>query len=61
MDDAAGVVNHNNALVQAEDESYVVLTLEELVRGGHSFDVQELVAYAISTGWTGEEVRNLEE
>ena len=61
MDEAAQTVNHNNALVQSEDKSYVVLTLQELIRGGHRFGVQELVAYAMSTGWTGEEIRNLEE
>lgn len=61
IDEASETINHNNALVQAEDKAYVVLTLEELVRGGHAFDVDELVAYAMATGWRGEEVRRLEE
>ncbi len=33
-----------------------MLTLQELVRGGHRFDVDEVVACAMSVGWTGDEV-----
>lgn len=61
IDRASRSINHNNALVQSEDKAYVVLTLQELVRGGHRFDVDQLVTHAMATGWTGEEVRRLEE
>lgn len=61
MDHASRAINHNNALVQAEDKAYVVLTLQELVRGGHPFDIDELVTYAMATGWTGAEVKRLED
>jgi hypothetical protein len=61
IDHASHAINHNNALVQAEDKAYVILTLQELVRGGHRFDIDELVSYAMATGWTGEEVKRLED
>jgi hypothetical protein len=61
LDHASRAINHNNALVQSEDKAYVVLTLQELVRGGHRFDIGELVTYAMATGWTGEEVKRLED
>jgi hypothetical protein len=61
LDYAEGFVNHNNALVQDEDKAYLVRTLEELVRGGHVFDLDELAAYAMATGWTGEEVKRIKE
>jgi hypothetical protein len=56
LDEAERFVNHNNALVQAEDKAYFVRTLQELVRGGHFFEVEQLAAYAMSTGWTAPEV-----
>lgn len=46
MDEAERFVNHNNALVQAEDKSYLVLTLQELLRGGHPFKLDEVAVYA---------------
>lgn len=61
LDHASDAINHNNALVQTEDKAYVVLTLQELVRGGHGFDIDEVVTYAMATGWTGEEVKRLED
>jgi hypothetical protein len=61
IDQAASFVNHNNALVQSEDKAYFVRTLEELVAGGHPFDLEELVAYAMATGWTGEEIKRMRE
>jgi hypothetical protein len=54
-------VNHNNALVQAEDKAYLVRTLQELVRCGHRFDLDKLATYAMATGWTGEEVKRIYE
>jgi hypothetical protein len=35
--------------------------LVELVRGGHRFDLDEIVAYAMATGWTGQEVERIRE
>ncbi|HEX3680754.1 MAG TPA: hypothetical protein VHU90_13615 [Galbitalea sp.] len=61
IDHAAVPINHNNKLVQAEDKSYFVRTLQELVRGGHHFDLDELCAYMMATGWTGDEVKQARE
>jgi hypothetical protein len=61
LDQAERWVNHNNALVQAEDKAYLVRTLQELVRGGHVFDLDQMAAYAMATGWTGEEVKRIRE
>jgi len=61
LDHAERFVNHNNALVQAEDKAYLVRTLQELVRGGHRFDLNELASYAMASGWTGEEVKRIQE
>lgn len=61
LDHAERFVNHNNSLVQAEDKAYLVLTLQELVRGGHRFDLEEVAAYAMATGWTGAEVTRIRE
>lgn len=61
MDEAERFVNHNNALVQAEDKAYLVRTLQELVRGGHRFGLDELTAYAMATGWTGDEIIRIRE
>ena len=59
LDHAESFVNHNNALVQAEDKAYLVRTLQELVRCGHRFDVEEVATYAMATGWSGEEVKRI--
>lgn len=61
LDHAERFVNHNNALVQAEDKAYLVRTLQELVRSGHFFDIEEIAAYAMATGWTGREVERIRE
>lgn len=61
LDEAEGFVNHNNALVQEEDKAYLVRTLQELVRSGHRLDLDEIAAYAMATGWTGEEVKRIRE
>lgn len=61
LDRAERFVNHNNALVQAEDKAYLVRTLQELVRGGHFFDLEEVAAYAMATGWTAREVKRIRE
>jgi len=61
LDHAEHFVNHNNSLVQAEDRAYLVLTLQELVRGGHRFDLNEVATYAMATGSTGAEVARIRE
>jgi hypothetical protein len=61
LDLAERFVNHNNALVQAEDKAYLVRTLQELVRCGHRFDADEVATYAMATGWSGEEVKRIQE
>lgn len=61
LDRAERFVNHNNALVQAEDKAYLVRTLQELVRGGHAFDLDDVAAYAMATGWSGKEVKRIRE
>lgn len=61
IDDAEGFVNHNNALVGTADKAYFVRTLQELVRGGHRFDLDEVTAYAMATGWTPAEIKRIRE
>jgi len=60
LDHAGRFVNHNNALVQAEDKAYLARTLKKLAHGGHAFDVDEVCAYA-ATGWTGRETERIKE
>ncbi|GAA3292694.1 hypothetical protein Dvina_51750 [Dactylosporangium vinaceum] len=59
MTKVARAVNHNNALLQAEDKSYAVLTLQELHRGGYLPDPTRLAAWAAANGFTGAEIGNL--
>jgi hypothetical protein len=59
MEHAGRAVNHNNVLVQTEDRAYMILTLRELVRAGHRFDVEEIAAWALAQGWPGREVDEL--
>jgi hypothetical protein len=61
LDHAERFVNHNNALVQAEDKAYLVRMLQELVHGGHPFDLDAVAAYAMATGWTALEVKRIQE
>jgi hypothetical protein len=61
IDYASTFVNHNNALVQYDDKAYFIRTLEELVAGGHPFHLDEVVTYAMATGWTGEEIERIRE
>src|SRR5260370_35573795 len=61
LDHAERFVNHNNGLVQAEDKAYLVRTLQELVRCGHRFDLDKVATYAMATGWSGEEVKRIQE
>jgi hypothetical protein len=35
--------------------------LQTLVRGGHRLDLNEIAAYAMATGWTGDEVERIRE
>jgi hypothetical protein len=52
-------VNHNNALVQGYDKAYAVRTLQELVCGGHRYEVDALCAWALANGFTQSEVEHL--
>lgn len=52
-------VNHNNALVQGYEKAYAVRTLQELVRGGHRYEVDALCAWALAHGFTQREVEHL--
>ena len=51
MKHAGDYINHNNALVTDSEKAMVVLTLKELVRGGYTYDVDQLAVWAISNGW----------
>lgn len=42
MKHAGDSINHNNALVTDAEKAVVVLTLKELVRGGYTYDVDQL-------------------
>jgi hypothetical protein len=61
FEEAERFVNHNNQLVQAEDKAYVVRTMQELVRGGHRLDLDEIAAFALATGWSAQEVKRIRE
>ncbi len=53
------VVNHANGLVQTFDKEYAIQTLQRLARAGYTFDVDNLVAWALANGFTGREVNRL--
>jgi hypothetical protein len=59
MTQAGHAINHNNALVTDDEKAMVVLTLKELVRGGYTYDVDQLVAWATSQGWYPAEIPRL--
>jgi hypothetical protein len=61
LDAAERFVNHNNALVQADDKAYLIRTLQELIRGGHRFELDALATYAMATGWTADEIDRIRE
>jgi hypothetical protein len=59
MEDMSRIVNHANGLVQQFDKEYAIQTLQRLVRAGYTFDVDNLVAWALAHGFTGSEVTRL--
>jgi hypothetical protein len=61
MTHAGSSINHNNGLVSDAEKAMVVLTLKELVRGGYTYDVGQLAAWAISQGWYPAEIPRLRE
>ncbi|WP_028474407.1 hypothetical protein [Nocardioides alkalitolerans] len=61
MKHAGDAINHNNALVTDSEKAMVVLTLKELVRGGYTYDVDQLAAWAIGQGWYPAEIPRLRE
>ena len=61
MTEAGRSINHNNALVTASEKAMVVLTLQVLVKGGYTFDVNELIAWATRNGWYAKEIPKLRE
>lgn len=61
MNQLSNAVNHNNGLVQYYEKAYAVRTLQELVRGGYTYDVDNLAAWALANGFTESEVKKLRE
>jgi hypothetical protein len=61
MKHAGRSINHNNALVTDDEKALVVMTLQELVRAGYTYDVDQLAAWAISDGWYPAEIPRLRE
>jgi hypothetical protein len=59
MKHAGDSINHNNGLVTDAEKAMVVLTLKELVRGGYTYDVDQLIAWAIANGWHPAEIPQL--
>lgn len=59
MKHLSNAVNHNNGLVQYYEKAYAVRTLQELVRGGYRYDVDNLCAWALANGFTESEVKRL--
>lgn len=61
MGHAGDSINHSNGLVTDAEKAMVVLTLQELVRAGYDFDVDQLAAWATSQGWHPPEIPRLRE
>ena len=61
MEFLAQAVNHANGLVQVFDKALAVQTLRALIRAGYSYDVDDLVAWAMAHGFTGSELPRLRE
>lgn len=59
MEDLSKMVNHANGLVQTFDKELAIQTLQALVRAGHTYDVEDLVAWAMAHGFTGYELPRL--
>jgi hypothetical protein len=59
MEFLAGDVNHANGLVGTYDKEITIRTLQALVRAGYTFDVDNMVAWALAHGFTGDEVKRL--
>lgn len=58
MTEAGDSINHNNALVTGAEKAMVVRTMQVLVRGGYTFEVDNLVAWATRNGWHANEIPN---
>ncbi len=61
MEHLSLVVNHSNGLVQTFDKEYAIQTLQKLARAGYTFEVNNLVAWALAHGFTGREVERLKD
>ena len=61
MNHLSTAVNHNNGLVQNYEKAYAVRTLQELVRGGYRYDVDDLCAWALANGFSQDETKRLRE
>lgn len=61
LEEAGAMINHGNALSTDEDKAYVVRTFQELVRSGHRYEVEPVVAWATAHGWTPAEIPRLRE
>lgn len=59
MEQLSQIVNHANGLAGGFDKEYAVRTLQALVRAGHRFDVDNLVAWALAHSFTGSEAERL--
>jgi hypothetical protein len=59
MEFLSEAVNHANGLVQTFDKEITIQALQALVRAGHTFDVDNLVAWALAHGFTGSEAQRL--
>lgn len=59
MREAGDSMNHANGLASDSEKAMVVLTLKELVRGGYTYDVDQLAAWAIREGWYPSEIPRL--
>jgi hypothetical protein len=59
MEFLAQDVNHANGVVQTYDKEITIQALQALVRAGRTFDVDNLVAWALAHDFTGSEVTRL--
>jgi hypothetical protein len=59
MEFLSEAVNHANGLVQTFDKEITIQALQALVRAGHTFEVDNLVAWALAHGFTGSEAGRL--
>lgn len=61
MTELEASVNHNNALGDPYEKPQTIDILKELVRNGHTYNVDDLCAWSLAHGFEGSEMKQLHE